>query len=200
MTAKEETSMPSKPNPKSENEPVPETQAAEVADFLITFMRRVMDLKPEWERYERELIDQSFGDTSANRIRTIEDNAATVWDRLQSDGGVAAQADYALLRSGLGRRVRPDGPLADLSLEVGLSQEGLSVEGHQLLGSIGLAFRWGEFWQNTEVVAFGTKAARHIVPIELPEGVPVQVIAFDSSSVTGFAVVQRATVLAETGA
>lgn len=187
-------------NPGPVREPENETPVAEVAEFLVTFMKRVMDLKPEWERYERELIDQSFGEPSANRLRAIEDHAATTWDRLQSDGGVVAQADYALLRSGLGRRVRPDGPPVDLALHFEWDKQSLWVQGSQLLGSIGLVFRWGDLWQHYDLLAFSQKAVRHIVPLELLEREAVQVIAFDSSSVTGFAVLSPVVIATATGA
>lgn len=184
--------MPSKPN--SENTGA-EDAGAEVADFLITFMKRVMDLKPEWEAYERNLIDHSFPELSTNRMPTHHDQAVAAWERLRENPSVATQADYALLRTGLGRRTRSGGPLVDYSLHFDEYDDTVRITGSQLGGSLGLVIRWGEGTSEYDVISLAADEGPHTIPIDLLGHRMLQVIAFDSTSVTGYGVFVPATAI-----
>ncbi|MBI4900955.1 MAG: hypothetical protein HY829_10815 [Actinobacteria bacterium] len=132
----------------------------------------------------RQLMEDWVGDRS-NRHESAHD----VWARLETDDAVFVQGDYALLRTGLGRRVRPDGPLVDQTLYLERIEEDLIVWGSQLSASIGIVVRWqdAEGYPRERVFPHTIGSASHAIPFdEEIEGIPLRAISFDAGSITGF--------------
>jgi hypothetical protein len=132
----------------------------------------------------QQLMDDWVGDRPNHR-----DSPYDVWARLESDPAVLVQGDYGLLRMGLGRRERPDGPPIDVGLEFETTDDGLWVRGRQLTRSVGLAIRWqDEDGRPQERVFPHTHGhAGHVIPWDEEYGdSALRVISFDATSVTGF--------------
>jgi hypothetical protein len=133
----------------------------------------------------QQLMEDWVGDRPHHR------SAYDVWARLEGDPAVLVQGDYGLLRTGLGRRVTPDGPLIDMGLHFHMGEEGLWVRGRQLTRSIGVVVRWTEEdgHQRETVFPHTLGDASHLIPYDEEfADAPLRVISFDASSVTGFGV------------
>ena len=134
----------------------------------------------------QQLMDDWVSDRP-NRHESAHD----VWGRLESDPAVFVQGDYALLRTGLGRRGSADSPSSDLGLRFELTDDGLRVRGQQLTRSVGLAVRWTEEGghRRERVVPHTLGDASHTIPFDEDFGEsPLRVISFNTTSVTGFGV------------
>ncbi|HET7723476.1 MAG TPA: hypothetical protein VFK68_02455 [Propionibacteriaceae bacterium] len=132
----------------------------------------------------RQLMEDWVGDRS-NRYESVHD----AWARLENDPAAIVQGDYALLRTGLGRRAWPGGPLIDQTLYLERIGDDLLVWGSQLSSSIGVVVRWQdeEGYPRERVHPHTLGDGSHLVPYdEEIEGSPLRVISFDSSSITGF--------------
>lgn len=134
----------------------------------------------------QQMMEDWVGDRPYHR-----ESAYDVWARLESDPAVLVQGDYGLLRTGLGRRLSPDGPLIDLGLQFHMSEDGLWVRGRQLTRSIGLVVRWTEEdgHHRETVIPHSLGDASQLIPYdeEFADS-PLRVISFDATSVTGFGV------------
>lgn len=134
----------------------------------------------------QQLMEDWVGDRPTHRW-----SAHDIWARLENDPGVFVQGDYALLRTGLGRRVSPDGPPIDMGLHFHITDDGLRVRGRQLARSVGLVVRWKEEsgHQRETVIPHTLGDASQLIPYdeEFADS-PLRVISFDASSVTGFGV------------
>lgn len=118
-------------------------------------------------------------------------SATETWGRLAPDATVIVQGDYGLLRTALGRRVSPEGPLVNYTLEFDLTEDGLRVTSPKLNNSVGLVLRWttDDGQPRERVVAHTDHDAGHIIAYDSElAGRRLRVIAFDATSVTGFGV------------
>jgi hypothetical protein len=133
-----------------------------------------------------QLMEERVGD----RPKPHE-SAYQVWGRLEGDEAVLVQGDYALLRTGLGRRVSPGGPPIDAALRFETTEDGLRVRGRGLSRSIGLVVRWTDEDGNPleSVHPHTLGEASHLIPYDEEFGESaLRVISFDTTSITGFGV------------